>query len=46
MRIKDNIDASIQRLEDYIKKRSGGPITATKNNTDNTSTNRTKITRK
>ncbi len=41
-----SIDALIQRLEDYIEKRRGRLITATKNNTDNTRNNRTEITRK
>ena len=44
-RIEDCVDASIQRLEDYIEKR-GGLITATRNDTDNTKTNKTTITRK
>ena len=44
--IEDSVDASIQRLEDYIKKCGGSLITATRNNTDNTSINWTKITRK
>ena len=44
--IQDNVDASIQRLEDYTKKHGGRLITATRNITDNTSINRTKITRK
>ena len=43
--IQDSIDASIQ-LEDNIKKHRGRLITVTKNNTDNTYINRTKITRK
>ena len=38
--IKDSVDASIQRLEDFIEKRGGGLITATGNNTDNSSINR------
>ena len=42
--IEDSIDASIQRLEDYIEKRGGRPITATRNNIDKTSINRIKIT--
>ena len=42
--IEDNVEASIQRLEDNIEKREGGLITATKNYTDNT--NRMTITRK
>ena len=44
--IEDSVDASIQQLEDYIKKHKGGLITATGNNTDNTKTNRMAITRK
>ena len=39
--IQDNVDNLIQRLEDYIKKRRRRLITATRNNTDNTSINRT-----
>ena len=45
-RIEDSVDASIQRLEDYIEKHERGLITATKNNTDNTIDNRMIITRK
>ena len=37
--IEDSVDASIQRLEDYIQKRGGGLITVTRNNTDNMRTN-------
>ena len=44
--IEDNNNASIQRLEDYIQKREGRLMTATRNNTDSMKTNRTKITRK
>ena len=44
--IEDSVDASIQRLEDYIEKQEGGLIIATRNNTDNTKTNRTTISRK
>ena len=44
--IKDSVDASIQRLEDYIEKHEGGLITAIKNDTDNTVTNGMTITRK
>ena len=44
--IEDNMDVSIQRLENYIKKCKGRLITATRNNTDNTSIKRTKITKK
>ena len=43
--IEYTVDASIQRLEDYTKKHGGRRITATRNNTDNASINRTKITR-
>ena len=43
---EDSVDASIQRLEDYIENRGGRLITATRNNTDNTRTNRTTITKK
>ena len=44
--IEDSVDTSIQRVEDYIQKRGGRQITATSNNTDNTRTNKTTITRK
>ena len=44
--IENNVHASIQRLEEYIKKHGGRLITATRNNTDNTRTKRTKIARK
>ena len=44
--IEDNVDASIQRLEDYIEKHDGGLITSIKNDTDNTMTNGMTITRK
>ena len=44
--IQDSIDAPIQQIEDYIKKRGGRLITVTRNNTDNASINRTKINRK
>ena len=44
--IEDSVDASIQRLEDYIEKHEGGLITAIRNDTDNTKTNRMTITRK
>ena len=44
--IEDSVDASIQRLEDYIEKRGERLITSTRNNTDKTRTNRTTITRK
>ena len=37
--IQDSVHASIQRLEDYIKKRWGKLITATRNNTNNKSIN-------
>ena len=38
--IEDNVDTSIQRLEDYIAKHERGLITAIRNNTDNTIDNR------
>ena len=45
-RIEGSVDASIQRLEDYIEKHKRGLITAIRNNTDNTIDNRMTITRK
>ena len=44
--IEDCVDASIQRLKDYIEKHEQGLITAIRNNTDNTIDNRMTITRK
>ena len=44
--IEDNVNASIQRLEDNIEKHKGGLITAIRNNTDNTRDNRMTKTRK
>ena len=44
--IEDSVDASIQRLEDYIQKYDGGLITAIRNDNDNTMDNRMTITRK
>ena len=44
--IEHSVDASIQRLEDYIQKHDGGLITTTRNDTDNTMDNRMTITRK
>ena len=44
--IEEPVDASIQRLEDYTKKRREGLITATRNNTNNMRINKTTITRK
>ena len=44
--IEGGVDASIQRLEDYIEKSGERLITATRKNTDNMRTNRTTITRK
>ena len=41
-----SIDASMQRLEDYIQKHDGGLITAIRNDNDNTEDNRMTITRK
>ena len=42
--LKIGVDASIQRLEDNIEKRGGRLITANRNNTNNTRTNKTEIT--
>ena len=42
--IQESVNALIQRLEYYIKKRGGRLIKASWNNTDSTSINRTKIT--
>ena len=44
--IEDSVDASIQRLEDYIQKHDGGLITAIRKYTDNTMENKMTITRK
>ena len=41
---EDSVDASTQRLVDYIEKHEGGLITATRNNTNDTMTSRTTIT--
>ena len=43
---EDSVDASIQRLEDYIQKHDGGRITAIRNDNDNTMDNRMAIIRK
>ena len=44
--IEDSVDTSIQQLEDYIQKRGGRLITATKNNTNDTRISGTTIIRK
>ena len=44
--IEDSVNASIQRLEDYIQKHEGGLITATRNETEKTMNNIMTITRK
>ena len=44
--IDDSVDASIQRLEDYIEKHERGLITAIRNDTDNTIDDRMTTTRK
>ena len=44
--IQYSVDASIQRLDDYIKKHGERLVMVTRNNTDNTSINRIKIIRK
>ena len=43
---EDSVDTLIQRLEDYIEKRRGRWIVATKNNTNDTRSSGTTITRK
>ena len=40
--IQDSVDASNQRLKDYIEKHGGRLITATRNNTNRARINRTK----
>ena len=44
--VEYSVKVSLQRLEDYKEKHEGGLITAIKNDTDNTMTNRMKLTRK
>ena len=44
--LKNSVDASIHRLQNYMKKPGGRLITATKNNIVNTRINRTTMTRK
>ena len=44
--IEDSNEASIQRFEDYIEKRGGRLIKASRNNTENTTINGMEITRK
>ena len=44
--IDDSVDASIQRLEDYIEKHERGLITAIRNDTDKTIDDRMTTTRK
>ena len=44
--IEHRVDASIQRLEDYIEKHERGLITAIRNDTDNTIDNRMTTARK
>ena len=41
-----SVDASIQRLKDYIQKHEGGLITTTRNEAENTMNNRMTITKK
>ena len=43
--IEDSVDASIQRLEDYIEKHEQGLITTIRNDTDNTVDDRMTTTR-
>ena len=44
--IEDSVDATIQRLEDYVEKLRGRLITTTESNTDHSKISRTTITRK
>ena len=44
--IEDSVDASTQRLQDYMQKHDGGLITAIRNDNDDTMDNRMTITRK
>ena len=44
--IEDSVDAAIQRLEEYIEKFGERLITAKRNSTGDTRTNRIEITRK
>ena len=44
--IEDSVDASIQRLKDYIEKHERGLIAAIRNDTDNTKEDRMATTRK
>ena len=44
--IEDRVDASMQRLEDYIEKQERGLITAIRNDTDNTKGDGMTTTRK
>ena len=44
--IEDSVDTSIQRLKDYIEKRRERLISGTRNNTNDTRTSATTITRK
>ena len=44
--IEDTVDASIQRLKDFIEKHAAGLITAIRNDTDNIITNGMTITMK
>ena len=44
--MEDSVDASIQRLEDYIEKHERGLITAIRKDTDNMTDDRMTITRK
>ena len=44
--MENSVDASIQRLKDYIEKCGERMITANRNNTVDTKTNRMEITKK
>ena len=44
--MEDSVDASIQRLKDYVQKHEGGLITASRNETENMINSRMTITKK
>ena len=44
--VEDSVDASIQRLKDYLEKYKGGLITAIRKDTGSTTDDRLAITRK
>ena len=44
--IEDSVDASIRRRKDHTEKHEEGPITAIRNDTDNTGANKMTLTSK